>query len=230
MNKAFADRRDRREELLRAKDGEITVADDALFDSRSTLGSLLGGVGAPTRGESPAGAPSARQGQAERTRARLLWPAAVLLGLMALGAGLWWSRGTVPGGPAEASETAAMPEIGEAPQADESSATERAAPPADEPSSPEPIDATDEPASPATESPTRRVHASSGTLNLFVLPAVEVLWNGRSLGHTPLMDARLPAGRHTLTLRPLTGGADERIRVVIRPGGSTRRSVRLGGE
>jgi serine/threonine-protein kinase len=54
----------------------------------------------------------------------------------------------------------------------------------------------------------------------------DVYSDGRRLGPTPLATT-LPAGTHTLVLRPFGREPSKRIRVEIEPGGTTRRSVRL---
>jgi serine/threonine-protein kinase len=62
---------------------------------------------------------------------------------------------------------------------------------------------------------------------LLAVPPAHVSWRGRSLGNTPLLDVPLPAGSHTLTLRSVRGERTATVRVRIRPGRLTRRSVSL---
>ena len=64
----------------------------------------------------------------------------------------------------------------------------------------------------------------TGTLVIATTPWSEVYLGGRKLGTTPLSNVRLPAGRHTLTLRA-EGKPPRRHPVVIRAGEETR--VRL---
>lgn len=73
----------------------------------------------------------------------------------------------------------------------------------------------------------RRARVPPGKLSLLAIPAAEVTRRGRSLGTTPLIDVPLPAGRHRLTLRTVSGGATKNITVTIKPRRSTRRTVRL---
>jgi len=75
----------------------------------------------------------------------------------------------------------------------------------------------------------RAAQEAPGTLNLLAIPSADVFRGQRPLGRTPLVNVELPAGNHTLTLRPLGGGPSERVRVRIRSGERTRQTVRLGG-
>lgn len=54
----------------------------------------------------------------------------------------------------------------------------------------------------------------------------EVSWNGRRLGVTPLSTS-LPAGNHTLQLRPFGMGPTKRVRIQVQSGQPVRRSVRV---
>lgn len=75
--------------------------------------------------------------------------------------------------------------------------------------------------------PARPVHvgataaARSGTLTISTTPWSRVYAGARLLGTTPLANASLPAGRHTLTLRA-PGRADKRIVVTIAADAETR--------
>ena len=81
----------------------------------------------------------------------------------------------------------------------------------------------------STQRSTRRrpIATGTGTLNLLAVPPARVTWRGRSLGETPLLDVPLPAGTHTLTLRSVRDQRTSTVRVRIRPGRLTRRSVSL---
>jgi serine/threonine-protein kinase len=61
----------------------------------------------------------------------------------------------------------------------------------------------------------------SGTLTISTSPWSRVYLGARLLGTTPLANAALPAGRHTLTLRA-PGRADKRIVVTIGADAETR--------
>ncbi|MFK7992352.1 MAG: PEGA domain-containing protein [Sandaracinaceae bacterium] len=60
-----------------------------------------------------------------------------------------------------------------------------------------------------------------------VIPRAEVLLGRRSLGTTPLVNVRLPAGRHRLTVRAVDGSASRRVTVTIQANQRTRESLRL---
>lgn len=61
-----------------------------------------------------------------------------------------------------------------------------------------------------------------GFLKLITVPPVEVIYNGKSLGWTPLRDEKFPEGNHTLTLR-LANGDTYKINQDISPGRSALR-------
>ncbi|AKF03034.1 Serine/threonine protein kinase PrkC, regulator of stationary phase [Sandaracinus amylolyticus] len=91
-------------------------------------------------------------------------------------------------------------------------------------------------AAPTEETPPRRATRerardtaprATGRINLLAIPQAEVFLRGRSLGRTPLVERELPAGAHTLELREVGGARRERVRVEIRPGERTDRSVRF---
>lgn len=69
--------------------------------------------------------------------------------------------------------------------------------------------------------------AESGLLTLDTVPWSQVSLNGESLGTTPILRHRLPAGPHTLLLVNPERGLRQRYRVTIRPGETTRRRVGL---
>ncbi|UJR84586.1 serine/threonine-protein kinase [Sandaracinus amylolyticus] len=84
---------------------------------------------------------------------------------------------------------------------------------------------------PARRAPRERARdtapRASGRINLLAIPQAEVFLRGRSLGRTPLVERELPAGAHSLELREVGGTRRERVRVEIRPGERTDRSVRF---
>lgn len=69
--------------------------------------------------------------------------------------------------------------------------------------------------------------AAFGFLILDTVPWSQVSLDGRSLGTTPILRERLPAGPHTLLLVNPERGLRQRYRVTIRPGETTRRRVGL---
>ncbi|MFK7999002.1 MAG: protein kinase [Polyangiales bacterium] len=69
--------------------------------------------------------------------------------------------------------------------------------------------------------------AETGLLTLDTVPWSQVSLNGESLGTTPILRHRLPAGAHTLLLVNPERGLRQRYRVTIRPGETTRRRVGL---
>jgi len=66
-----------------------------------------------------------------------------------------------------------------------------------------------------------------GRLRLATSPWTTVYFKGKKLGVTPLVDVQLPAGRHTLRAVNPGKGIDRKIRVVIRSGQTTAKSVRF---
>ncbi|MEM6956471.1 MAG: PEGA domain-containing protein, partial [Myxococcota bacterium] len=66
-----------------------------------------------------------------------------------------------------------------------------------------------------------------GFLVLDTVPWSNVSLGGESLGTTPILRYRLPAGVHTLTLVNPERGLREQYRVRIRSGETTRRRVGL---
>jgi serine/threonine protein kinase len=82
---------------------------------------------------------------------------------------------------------------------------------------------------PAPAKTKKAAPAASGTLNVMATPgSATVFLRGQRLGTTPLFERRLPAGRHTLRLVPVSGGPEQRVTVEIRPNQLTPLSVRLG--
>jgi len=64
-------------------------------------------------------------------------------------------------------------------------------------------------------------------LTLDTHPWSEVFLDGRSLGTTPLIRARVPAGSHVLTLRNSERGIATQVPVTIAPGGAVTRRLGL---
>lgn len=79
----------------------------------------------------------------------------------------------------------------------------------------------------ATETSDSTSLAEAGFLTLDTVPWSQVSLNGESLGTTPILRHRLPAGAHTLLLVNPERGLRQRYRVTIRPGETTRRRVGL---
>ena len=75
--------------------------------------------------------------------------------------------------------------------------------------------------------PRNSTETGHGTLNLLVIPPSDVFFQGRSIGRTPLVRQRLPAGRHVLRIRPTDGRPPRSLPVVIRAGQTTKRTLRL---
>ncbi|HVE81345.1 MAG TPA: serine/threonine-protein kinase [Myxococcales bacterium] len=96
------------------------------------------------------------------------------------------------------------------------------------PSAPEPppskVAAAPAPAPKAAE-PKRR--APSGRLSLDTVPWTRVYRGGKPLGDTPLIDVPLPAGRQVLKLVNEDKGISTTIEVVIEPGKSTAKKLKL---
>ena len=67
-----------------------------------------------------------------------------------------------------------------------------------------------------------------GTLNLLAIPRAEVLWRGRSIGTTPLVNRTFPAGRQRLVIRAVDGSGERTVTVDIRAGERTSQSINLG--
>ncbi len=91
----------------------------------------------------------------------------------------------------------------------------RSVPPAPQPSYARPL------------APTRSASAEMGTLNLDTTPWSLVSMNGKSLGQTPLLGVKLPAGTHVLTLRNPDLGLETKYAVNIESGKVTARRVGL---
>ncbi len=66
-----------------------------------------------------------------------------------------------------------------------------------------------------------------GTLSLDSIPWAEVFWKGESLGTTPIMDRKLPAGVVELVLRNEPAGLVKTVKVQIRKGEKTQETVNL---
>ena len=69
--------------------------------------------------------------------------------------------------------------------------------------------------------------SGDGRLQLVTRPYSEVYIEGRRVGQTPLLNLRLPAGSHELSLRNEEAGLESRVRVRIRPGETTRLNLAL---
>jgi serine/threonine-protein kinase len=81
---------------------------------------------------------------------------------------------------------------------------------------------------PGPDRPTPR-DRGSGLLSVDTNPWSRVFVGGRSLGETPVLTTRLPAGRHTLTFL-VEGRRRVTKAVTIRDGQHTKVSFRLGGD
>lgn len=129
-------------------------------------------------------------------------------------------------GPSNAQPTSGQP-ASPPPPTDARATAERSNPQIGRPASPRPTGARTSPRpAPATASPPTT--APPGQLNLLAIPQAEVFLRGRSLGRTPLVSRELPAGRHTLELREVSGARRTlRVPVVIEPDQRTNRSVRF---
>ncbi len=68
----------------------------------------------------------------------------------------------------------------------------------------------------------RRRRAQTGRLTIDTRPWTQVYLGRRMLGMTPVVDVKLPAGRHELTLKNEELGLVRRITVTIRPNRTTR--------
>jgi hypothetical protein len=71
------------------------------------------------------------------------------------------------------------------------------------------------------------VKGEPGRLRLATSPWTTIYFKGEKLGVTPLVDVQLPAGRHTLRAVNPGKGIDRMIKVVIRSGQTTAKSVRF---
>jgi eukaryotic-like serine/threonine-protein kinase len=77
----------------------------------------------------------------------------------------------------------------------------------------------------ASPAPSPAATSGTGKLTLNTKPASEVLLDGQSIGHTPIMNYTVSAGRHTITFVneqfgvrksvPVTVGADESVRKIL---------------
>jgi hypothetical protein len=103
-------------------------------------------------------------------------------------------------------------------------------PPPDAPAIPARI-ATPAPARPDDDASSERLapnaDAGTGALNLLAIPRADVFWRGQKIGRTPLFEHPMPAGRHSLELRPVDGGPATAVTIVVTAGQTTRRSLRL---
>ena len=61
----------------------------------------------------------------------------------------------------------------------------------------------------------------TGTLKFNTRPWTEVSFKGKSLGITPVLGAKLPAGTHTLVLKNAGAGIDTTVQIIIRAGKTT---------
>jgi serine/threonine-protein kinase len=73
--------------------------------------------------------------------------------------------------------------------------------------------------------PTKALDLEPGRLRLATNPWTTVYFEGRKLGVTPLVDVKLPAGKHVLRAKNPGKGIDGKITVEIRPGETTSKSV-----
>ena len=77
----------------------------------------------------------------------------------------------------------------------------------------------------STSGSSAKQKAESGRLRLDASPWAIVYLGGKMIGTTPLLDFRLPAGTHQLTLKNPEAKKSETLAVTIRPGQTTRRYV-----
>ncbi len=68
---------------------------------------------------------------------------------------------------------------------------------------------------------------SYGYLDLNCIPWAQVYLKGRLLGETPLEKHRLPTGTHRLLLKNASMKRRRMVKVQIRPGKRTRRTIDL---
>ena len=82
------------------------------------------------------------------------------------------------------------------------------------------------PARPPAAEEVQPASGPPGSLNLLAIPNATVIWRGRRIGRTPLVERAMPPGRHALVVRD-DDGAERTITVTIRSGETTRRTVRM---
>jgi eukaryotic-like serine/threonine-protein kinase len=92
---------------------------------------------------------------------------------------------------------------------------------------PKPATAT---ATSTTSAPPPAATGGTGTLMLQARPPAEVFLNGKSIGHTPIMNYSVPAGRHTLTFVNEQFNVRKTVPVTVAPDESVKRSVDLTEE
>ncbi|MBX7117065.1 MAG: protein kinase [Myxococcaceae bacterium] len=90
---------------------------------------------------------------------------------------------------------------------------------------PPPDSATPEPLAPPSRLPT--TPSSTGKLSLETEPWTQVYLGKKRLGDTPLVEKKLPVGRHTLRLLNESEGIDTRIEVIIKSDEVTTKSLNL---
>lgn len=95
------------------------------------------------------------------------------------------------------------------------------------PSRPERPAPVQRPSRPERPAPMATDARGNGRLNVMSVPRATVYLRGRALGQTPLVNVQLPAGRHSLRVVPLGGGAGRTIVVEISPNRLTTKSVRF---
>ncbi len=79
----------------------------------------------------------------------------------------------------------------------------------------------------AAPKPLKPVVVATGKLSLNTQPWTRVTLNGKVLGDTPLIDAVLPVGRHTLKLQNEDKGLNLNIEVEIKAGQTTKKVLKL---
>lgn len=84
------------------------------------------------------------------------------------------------------------------------------------------------PARSRAAAPRSRAAIGEGTLRINSRPWAEVSIDGRNVGNTPLMNLKLSAGSHRITLRNPDFSLEKTIRVEIAPGETVTKVVRLG--
>lgn len=79
----------------------------------------------------------------------------------------------------------------------------------------------------AVKHPDRAPHSAKGTLKLDTVPWTSVYLGGRKLGDTPILNAKLPAGRHVLRLVNPEAGVEQTIEVEIAANEETVKRLKL---
>lgn len=154
---------------------------------------------------SPAPASSSRAPGAPKARKWVLWAGLSGLAAAAAAVGLFLAFGGQPG-------TASEPGGGRDQVANDGTAAASGADRAVGAPTPAPISVPE-----------------SGTLSLESIPWSEVFWKGDSLGTTPIMDRKLPAGELELVLKNEPAGLEKTVKVTIRKNERTQETVKLRG-